>query len=64
MEAFLREQIAFPAIAKVVEDTLAAVPSREAASMTEILEIDRESRVAAAEAVRRRAGGRIAMALS
>ncbi len=64
VEAFLREQIAFPAIADVVEDTLAAVPSRSAASIAEILEIDRESRVAAAEAVRRRAGGRIAMALS
>jgi 1-deoxy-D-xylulose-5-phosphate reductoisomerase len=64
VEAFLREQIAFPAIADVVEDTLAAVPSRKAACIPEILEIDRESRVAAAEAVRRRAGGRIAMALS
>jgi 1-deoxy-D-xylulose-5-phosphate reductoisomerase len=64
VEAFLREQIAFPAIAKVVEDTLAVMPSRQAASIQEVLEIDRESRVAAAEAVRRRAGGRIALALS
>jgi 1-deoxy-D-xylulose-5-phosphate reductoisomerase len=64
VEAFLREQIAFPAIAEVVEDTLAAMPSREAVSIDEVLEIDRLSRVAAAEAVRRRAGGRIALALS
>ena len=64
VEAFLREQIAFPAIAEVVQDTLAVMPSREAASMQEVLEIDRESRIAAAEAVRRRAGGRIAVALT
>lgn len=64
VEAFLREQIAFPAIAAVVEDTLAAVPSRQAASIAEVLEIDQHSRVAAAEAVRRRAGGRTAMALT
>jgi 1-deoxy-D-xylulose-5-phosphate reductoisomerase len=64
VEAFLREQIAFSAIADVVEDTLAVMPSRQAASIQEILEIDRESRAAAAESVRRRAGGRIALALS
>jgi 1-deoxy-D-xylulose-5-phosphate reductoisomerase len=58
VEAFLREQIAFPAIADVVADTLAAVPSREAASIADVLEIDRLSRLAAYEAVRRRAGGR------
>ena len=46
VEAFLREQIAFPAIAAVVEDTLSAVPSREAASVPEVLEIDRRSRSA------------------
>jgi 1-deoxy-D-xylulose-5-phosphate reductoisomerase len=64
VEAFLREQIPFPAIAEVVEDTLAAVPSRDAASIAEVLEIDRESRASAAEAVRRRAGGRVTLALS
>jgi 1-deoxy-D-xylulose-5-phosphate reductoisomerase len=64
VEAFLREQIAFPAIAEVVEDTLAVVPSREAVSIAEVLEIDRESRVAAAEAVRRRSGSRIALTLT
>ena len=64
VEAFLREQIAFPAIAEVVADTLAVMPSRQAASIQEVLEIDRGSRIAAAEAVRRRAGGRIALALS
>jgi 1-deoxy-D-xylulose-5-phosphate reductoisomerase len=64
VEAFLREQITFPAIAEVVEDTLSGMPAREAASIDEVLEIDRESRLVAAEAVRRRAGGRIAMALT
>ena len=64
VEAFLREQIAFSAIAEVVEDTLAVMPSREAASIQEVLEIDRDSRAAAAEAVRRRAGGRTALALT
>lgn len=64
VEAFLREQITFQAIAEVVEDTLAVMPSHEAASIEEVLEIDRQSRLAAAEAVRRRAGGRIAIALT
>ena len=64
VEAFLREQIAFPAIAAVVEDTLAAQPSREAASIAEVLEIDRTSRRLAAEAVGRRAGGRMTLAVS
>lgn len=44
VEAFLNEQISFPAIAAVVEETLAEVPSRNASSMGELLEIDRESR--------------------
>lgn len=44
VEAFLNEQISFTAIASVVEETLAEVPSRNASSIGELLEIDRESR--------------------
>jgi 1-deoxy-D-xylulose-5-phosphate reductoisomerase len=44
VEAFLNGQISFPAIAAVVEETLALVPSREAGSVQEILEIDEQSR--------------------
>jgi 1-deoxy-D-xylulose-5-phosphate reductoisomerase len=47
VEAFLAGDISFPAIAAVVEETLARVPNREAASVQEILEIDEQSRVAA-----------------
>jgi 1-deoxy-D-xylulose-5-phosphate reductoisomerase len=53
VEAFLQERISFPGIARVVEDTLNAVPSRTATSITEILEIDQESRRAAREIVSR-----------
>ncbi|MCS7044280.1 MAG: 1-deoxy-D-xylulose-5-phosphate reductoisomerase [Bryobacteraceae bacterium] len=59
VEAFLRNEIPFPAIAEVVEETLERVPSRNAASIGELLEIDRESRAAAAEVARERAGARV-----
>lgn len=59
VEAFLRNEIPFPAIAEVVEETLARVPPRHAASIDELLEIDRESRAAAARVARERAGARI-----
>lgn len=59
VEAFLRNEIPFPAIAEVVEETLARVPSRNAASIAELLEIDRESRAAAAQVARERAGARV-----
>ncbi|HYP08482.1 MAG TPA: 1-deoxy-D-xylulose-5-phosphate reductoisomerase [Bryobacteraceae bacterium] len=55
VEAFLNEQISFPAIAEVVAETLARVPARTAESVGEVLEIDRESRIAARECVRQRA---------
>jgi 1-deoxy-D-xylulose-5-phosphate reductoisomerase len=51
--AFLNEQILYPAIAEVVEDTLNRVPVREPASIGEVLEIDRESREVAREVVKR-----------
>ncbi len=63
VEAFLRGQIPFPAIAAVVEDTLSVMPFREAASIHDLLDIDRRSRSAAAEAVRRRASRRATAAL-
>jgi 1-deoxy-D-xylulose-5-phosphate reductoisomerase len=52
VQAFLNEEISFPAIAEVVEGTLARVPNRRAASVGEILEIDRESRSVADEIAR------------
>jgi 1-deoxy-D-xylulose-5-phosphate reductoisomerase len=56
VEAFLAEQISFPSIAVVVEETLGRVPVRQAASVQEILEIDEQSRSAARKIVRERAG--------
>jgi 1-deoxy-D-xylulose-5-phosphate reductoisomerase len=44
VEAFLREEILFPAIAEVVEETLLKMPPRAPASIGEVLEIDQESR--------------------
>jgi len=62
VEAFLKERISFPAIAAVVEDTLSAMPYCAAASIHDLFEIDRRSRSAASEAVRRRAGRRMTVA--
>jgi 1-deoxy-D-xylulose-5-phosphate reductoisomerase len=45
--AFLEGEIPFPGIAAVVEETLSRMPSREPASVGEILEIDKESRAMA-----------------
>lgn len=59
VEAFLRGEISFPGIAEVVEETLGRVVSREAASIGEILEKDRESRQVARQVVRDRAGARV-----
>jgi 1-deoxy-D-xylulose-5-phosphate reductoisomerase len=55
VEAFLNEQISFTAIAEVVAETLARIPGRTVTSVGEVLEIDRESRMAARECVRQRA---------
>ena len=54
VEAFLREEITFPGIAAVVEDTLNAVAVREPKTVGEVLEADRESRVAALRMVQRK----------
>ena len=57
VEAFLKQQIRFPAIAEVVEETLSRTPRREPRTLDEVLEVDRESRAVAAGIVRERAGG-------
>jgi len=51
VESFLDGRISFPGIWEVVAETLDRVPSRTAASVDEILEIDRESRRVAREVV-------------
>ncbi len=55
VEAFLRGRISFPAIAEVVEDTLARVSCRTPKSIADVLEVDRESRLAASQIVSKRA---------
>lgn len=55
VSAFLDGQIPFPAIAEVVEETLSRVPSRNASSIGEVLEIDRESRETARNVIGKRA---------
>jgi 1-deoxy-D-xylulose-5-phosphate reductoisomerase len=55
VSAFLEERLSFPGIAEVVAETLSRVPSRNATSIGEVLEIDRESRQAARGIVRERA---------
>jgi 1-deoxy-D-xylulose-5-phosphate reductoisomerase len=52
--AFLAEQITFTDIPAVVEETLARVPAREAASVQEVLEIDQLSRSMARQIVQER----------
>lgn len=44
VEAFLQGRISFPAIARVVEETLQRMPDRGPADVEEILSIDREAR--------------------
>jgi 1-deoxy-D-xylulose-5-phosphate reductoisomerase len=56
VEAFLREEIPFTAIAEVVEETLERITARDAASVQEVLEIDQNSRAVAREVVRKKSG--------
>jgi len=51
VDAFLKEQISFPGISAVVEETLSRVPARQPASIGEVLEIDEKSRAVAREVV-------------
>lgn len=55
VDAFLKGQIPFNGIVEVVQETLNRIPPRNPRSVEEVLEIDRESRVAAEESVRQRA---------
>ena len=55
IEAFLKGEIDFPGIAAVVEETLGSMPSRQPASVGEVLEMDKESRSRAREVVAQRA---------
>ncbi|MBZ5609875.1 MAG: 1-deoxy-D-xylulose-5-phosphate reductoisomerase [Acidobacteriia bacterium] len=55
VDAFLKQQISFPAISAVVEETLARVPSRQPQSIGEVLEIDERSRGVARQVVREKA---------
>jgi 1-deoxy-D-xylulose-5-phosphate reductoisomerase len=57
VESFLEGRISFPGIWEVVAETLERVPSRTAASVDEILEIDRESRRVARTVVDERGNG-------
>jgi 1-deoxy-D-xylulose-5-phosphate reductoisomerase len=59
VEAFLQGKIGFPAIAEIVSETLSKVPLRWPRSVTEALEIDRESRAIAGELVMARTAGAV-----
>ena len=52
--AFLERQIGFLEIAALIEDTLAALPAIEPASLAEVEQVDREARAMAGQLLRRR----------
>jgi 1-deoxy-D-xylulose-5-phosphate reductoisomerase len=51
VEAFLQARISFPAIARVVEETLQRMPHREPSGVAEILEIDQDARRTALDVI-------------
>jgi 1-deoxy-D-xylulose-5-phosphate reductoisomerase len=51
VEAFLQGRINFPAIARVVEETLQRMPDREPGGVDEVLEIDGEARRVALDVI-------------
>jgi 1-deoxy-D-xylulose-5-phosphate reductoisomerase len=53
--AFLGGRIAFPAIAQVVEETLARIPKTEPSSISDVLHVDGEARRTAADILARNA---------
>ncbi|HWY46089.1 MAG TPA: 1-deoxy-D-xylulose-5-phosphate reductoisomerase [Bryobacteraceae bacterium] len=55
VEAFLREEITFPSIPAVIEETLERVAVRHPESIQEVLEVDEQSRLVARQIVRERA---------
>jgi 1-deoxy-D-xylulose-5-phosphate reductoisomerase len=56
VEAFLGRRLSFPGIAEVVEETLSRAGTRAAASIEDVLALDRQARRIAAEVVEERAG--------
>jgi len=59
VEAFLQGRMSFTAISEVVADTLDRVPSRWPKTVTEVLDIDKESRAVAGELVAARTAGAV-----
>ena len=55
VDAFLRGRIGFPAIARVVEETLQRMPYREPASVDDILTIDSAARMVALDVIAKQA---------
>jgi 1-deoxy-D-xylulose-5-phosphate reductoisomerase len=51
VQAFLEGRIPFPAIAEAVEETLTRQPSREPATIEEVIDIDRASRQLARQVI-------------
>jgi len=56
VEAFLARRIGFPAIYRIVEQTVSKLAKRQPATINDILEVDRESRSLARELVAKEAG--------
>ncbi|MDQ6699684.1 MAG: 1-deoxy-D-xylulose-5-phosphate reductoisomerase, partial [Acidobacteriota bacterium] len=55
VDAFLHERIGFTGISELVAETLARIPNRQPKTISDILEIDRESRDMARHIIERRA---------
>jgi 1-deoxy-D-xylulose-5-phosphate reductoisomerase len=53
VEAFLTRQISFPAIYRIVEQTVSKLPNRQPRTIDDILELDKESRSLARELIAR-----------
>ena len=53
VEAFLTRRISFPAIYKIVEQTVSKLPNRQPHTIDDILELDKESRALACELIAR-----------
>jgi 1-deoxy-D-xylulose-5-phosphate reductoisomerase len=58
VEAFLRGETSFPAIAEVVEETLSRMENRQPKSVAEVLEIDSKSRLLADSIIKQRTTAR------
>ena len=58
-EAFLQGKIGYLSIYEIVQETLSRMPSRTPRSVSDILEIDRESRIVARELATAGAAGTV-----